>query len=69
MPVQTIRQQKNQPFMPMEIAKAIFEEIRLLRNEVSLLLPQDDLNKYANPKKICRAYEKAVKKYPPATSL
>lgn len=50
-----------------KIMRAILEELRLLRNEVRLLLPQDDLKDYAHPDRIQRSYQKAIKKYPPAS--
>lgn len=51
-----------------ETLQAILEELRLLRNEVMLLLPQKDLEDYAHPERIKSSYQKALKKYPPAAS-
>ena len=48
-----------------KILQNILEELRLLRNEVTLLLPQDDLGDYAHPERVRRSFQKAVKKYPP----
>lgn len=48
-----------------KILQNILEELRLLRNEVTLLLPQDDLEDYAHPERIQRSFQKAVKKHPP----
>ncbi len=53
----------------LRIFKVILEELRLLRNEVTLLFPQDDLEDYVNPDRIRRSYQKAIKKYPPVSSL
>lgn len=50
--------------VPSKIMKAILEELRLLRNEIRLLLPQDDLEDYAHPDRIQRSYQKAIKKHP-----
>ena len=47
--------------------KAILEELRLLRNEVMLLLPQEDLEGYGHPGRIRRSYQKAIKKHPPVS--
>ena len=66
MPTQTT-QNKNHFTMPLDLAQAMFQEIRLLREEVSLMLPQDDLEKYQNPEKIKKSYQKALESYPPAT--
>ena len=46
--------------------QAILEELRLLRNEVMFLFPQEDLEDYAHPERIRNYYQKAIKKYPPA---
>ncbi len=45
--------------------RTILEEIRLLRGQVTLLLPQDDLATYTHPDRIKRSYQKAIKQYPP----
>lgn len=47
--------------------QTILEELRLLRNEVMFLLPHEDLEDYANPERIRRSYQKAIKKYPPVS--
>ena len=52
-----------------ELMQTVIEELRLLRSEVALLLPQEDLKDYAHPQRIRRSYEKALKKYPPAASV
>lgn len=46
--------------------QAILEELRLLRKELILLLPQEDLEDYEHPERIKKSYQKAIKKYPPA---
>ena len=51
--------------MPSLMVKAIFEELKLLRKELSFVLPQDDLENYSHPKKIRASYEKAIKNHPP----
>lgn len=51
--------------IPPQILQSILEELRLLREEVGLLLPQEDLEDYDNPERIKRSYQKAIKKYPP----
>lgn len=50
-----------------KILETILEELRLLRNEVMLLLPQEDLEEYAHPNRIRSSYQKATRKYPPAS--
>ena len=47
------------------MVKAIFDELKLLRKELSFVLPQDDLSDYAHSEKISSSYKKAVKKYSP----
>ena len=53
--------------VPLKMIQAILEELRLLRNEVMLLFPQEDLKDYAHPDRIKRSYQKALKKYPPVS--
>lgn len=48
------------------LIQSILKEIRLLRREVTLLLPNEDLKEYVHPKRVINSYRKAVKKYPPA---
>ncbi|NCS99362.1 hypothetical protein CO116_00595 [Candidatus Falkowbacteria bacterium CG_4_9_14_3_um_filter_38_19] len=55
--------------IPAKIVEAIFEELRLLRNEVRLLLPQEELEEYTHPDRIKHSYRKAIKKYPPVSLL
>ena len=47
-----------------KILETILKELRLLRSEVTLLLPQEELEEYAHPERIRASYQKAVKKYP-----
>ena len=62
MPTQTI---KNKDTISSKILQAILEELRLLRNEMTLLLPQEDLEDYNHKDRIRISYQKAIKKYPP----
>ena len=59
----TRRAQAASPLM----LRAILEELRLLRNEMQLLLPQEDLKDYAHATRIKRSYRNALKQYPPAS--
>ena len=43
----------------------ILDELRLLRREVDLLLPTEDIKEYAHPDRIKRSYGRALKQYPP----
>lgn len=62
MPTQTI---KDKNIAPSKLLQAILEELRLLRNEMTLLLPQEDLKDYVHKDRIKISYQKAIKKYPP----
>jgi len=42
----------------------IYCEIKALRQEVAMFLPQESLSDYAHPKKIMSAYKQATAKYP-----
>ena len=42
----------------------IFNEIRLLRNEVNLFMPTEDLGGYVHDSRIKNSFNKALKKYP-----
>jgi len=44
---------------------SILAELRLLRKELLLLLPQDDLGDYVHRERIKKSHQKALKKYPP----
>lgn len=55
----------TQEITSQKLFQKILEELRLLREEVKLLLPQEDLESYANPQRIKNSYKKALKKYPP----
>jgi hypothetical protein len=52
-----------------KLLRAILQELKLLRTEVSFLFPQDKLEDYAHPTRIKRSYEKALKQYPPKSSV
>jgi hypothetical protein len=47
------------------LLKHIIEELHLLRQELNLIVPREDLSEYAHPKRIKRAYERAMLQYPP----
>lgn len=47
--------------------KAILEELRLLRNEINLLLPQEELDEYTNSDRVQESYRKALKQHPPVS--
>ncbi len=46
------------------ILKNIFREVRLLRNEVSLLMPVESIKEYAHPSRIKNSFKKALRQYP-----
>ena len=46
------------------ILQNIFKEIRLLRSEVTLFMPTEDLKEYAHPFRIKSSFDKAIKQYP-----
>lgn len=48
-----------------KILGAILEELRILRQELALFLPQEELEDFAHAKKIKNSYQKAIKQYPP----
>lgn len=48
------------------LLRSILEEIRMLRNEVALLVPSEDVNDYAHGARIKKSYAKALKQHPPA---
>ena len=50
-----------------ELLHAILQELRLLRNDMMLLFPQDNLEDYANADRVKDSYEKAVREHPPAS--
>jgi len=48
-----------------EIAQEILREVKILRREISVLLPSEDLNDYTSPTRLSQSYKKAIKQYPP----
>lgn len=42
----------------------VLKEVRSLREDFSLFLPQEDIKEYAHPGRIRNSYLKALKKYP-----
>jgi hypothetical protein len=59
--------QKTETFTSTQkLLNKILREVRYLRHEFELILPQDDLKEYAHPERIKRSYKKALGKYPPA---
>jgi len=54
--------------VPSEMMRAILEELRLLRQEIMLLFPQEDLEDYAHPDRVRNSYQKAIKEYPPVSA-
>jgi len=42
----------------------VLKEVRSLREDFSLFLPQEDIREYAHPSHIKNSYLKALKKYP-----
>ncbi|MDO8751932.1 MAG: hypothetical protein Q7J22_00030 [Candidatus Wolfebacteria bacterium] len=47
---------------------AILDEVRMLRKELSFLIPTESIGDYAHPKRLKRSLEKAMKEHPPASS-
>lgn len=62
MTTQTIKTKNN--IFPSQVLQNILKEIRLLRNEMMLLFPQDDLEDYSHSERVKCSYQKAIKKYP-----
>lgn len=50
--------------VPSRMIEAMFEELRLLRSEITLLFPHEDLEGYAHPERIKQSYRNAMKRYP-----
>lgn len=57
-----ITQKKENSF---DVLQKIYEELRLLRNEVMFLIPQEDLEEFQHPERIKRSYQHAIKEHPP----
>jgi len=58
--------QSNKIFISEKTLESMIKELRLLREAVELLIPQEDLKDYIHPERIKTSYKKALKKYPPA---
>jgi len=46
------------------VLRALLNEVRLLRSELTLILPTEKLSGYAHPRRISGAYRRALKAYP-----
>ena len=70
MPTRAIKNniQSASPVFNSRIFSSILTELRLLRKEVLLLLPQEDLEEYSDEDRIKKSYLKALRKYPPIIS-
>lgn len=67
MPIKTLKKPSYiTPSAGSREIKTILSEIRLLRKEVSLLIPHEEMDGYAHPSRIKKSYEKAIKNYPPS---
>ena len=62
---QILRQKMSPNVSAPEMFRTLLGEIRRLRQEISLVLPQENLNEYADPRRIKRSYQRALKQYPP----
>ncbi len=47
------------------ILSVILKELHSIRQEINLVLPQEDIKDYSRPSRIKRSYQKALKQYPP----
>ena len=56
----TIRKAKKQK----GILQSIFNEVRLLRSEINLFMPTEDIKGYAHPARIKKSLERALRQYP-----
>ena len=49
------------------VLQKILKEIRSLRHDLLFFLPPDALNEYTDPRRIKHSYQKAIRRYPPAS--
>ena len=52
---------------PPNILQDILGELRMLRSELALFLPYEDVDDFAHPRRIRRSYQNAIKRHPPAS--
>ena len=48
-----------------KVLEKIFEQVSMLRKEVSLLLPHEDIENFAHANRIKQSYRHAIKEHPP----
>lgn len=65
MPQKTQHVKTEAGFSAPEVWRNILDEIRLLRQDLSFLLFQDDVQDYDNAEQIKQSYRRAVKDHPP----
>jgi hypothetical protein len=54
--------------VPAKILEQILAELRFLREQLSLVVPQDNLDEYDDADRLSASYRKAVKRYPPISA-
>jgi len=67
MPQVKIKQEKR--VASSSVSRMLLQEIRMLRHELSLLIPEDRLEDYAHPERIKNSFQNALKKYPVHSSI
>lgn len=50
--------------MSADTIHSVLRELRMLRNDLSLILPNENIFEYTHANRIRRSYRKALKKYP-----
>ena len=63
--IQKIQQETSSIRLSNEVMKRILQELKLMRSEISLLLPREDISEYSHPSRIQKSYRRALKKFPP----
>lgn len=59
-----IIQTKNRTLNNQQLLNEVLREMRRLKQEVSVIVPQEDLKSYTHPSRIKKSYQRALKQFP-----
>lgn len=65
----TVTAPKTKNKISSNLLQSIFKELQIIRKELSLIIPQEDIKEYAHSARIKKSYQRALKRFPISSSL